>query len=337
MDAGDSVTIHPDGTVENGFLGLQWKKTETTSGAWSKLSDGFLFESGVYGYGVPMITLVPNAAAQRTIDWVEAEWDRLQDDVLHGLQFVLAIASMLPMPGVSTALGLINLGISYARGHEITTLDLVAAAAPGIGGVAKLAKLGARMAKVGKAVSKIESATPVVGRTLNRGLQVRDNYQQAEGAIGAVIEGDPKAIGMSIFGAVMGARGGSGGMRNKLGGSRLTTASGRNISGVKPKGSDKLEAMKRAAGDGRMQIANHGTQNQNNKNSQLTDSIGQLRKDGKKDAHHVYQDAAVRDLPGYDTNAAPGAQVPGPANRNGTPHNKATAIQRESGGGTLVS
>lgn len=63
-------------------------------------------------------------------------------------------------------------------------------------------------------------------------------------------------------------------------------------------------------------------------------TVGGLRAAGQKDAHHVIQDAAVRDLPGYSTNAAPGIQLAGPSNVAGTPHNIATAVQRQSGGGT---
>jgi len=63
-------------------------------------------------------------------------------------------------------------------------------------------------------------------------------------------------------------------------------------------------------------------------------TVGGLRAAGKKDAHHIIQDAAVRDLPGYNTNAAPGIQLSGPSTVTGSPHNIATAIQRQSGGGT---
>ena len=66
-------------------------------------------------------------------------------------------------------------------------------------------------------------------------------------------------------------------------------------------------------------------------------TIGELRASGKKDAHHIIQDAAVRDLPNYNTNAAPGIQLPGPANLRGSPHNIATTVQRESGGGTYAT
>jgi RHS repeat-associated protein len=62
--------------------------------------------------------------------------------------------------------------------------------------------------------------------------------------------------------------------------------------------------------------------------------VGGLRAAGKKDAHHVIQDAAVRDLPGYNTNAAPAIQLSGPSNFAGTPHNFATGVQRQAGGGT---
>jgi RHS repeat-associated protein len=66
-------------------------------------------------------------------------------------------------------------------------------------------------------------------------------------------------------------------------------------------------------------------------------TVGMLRAEGKKDAHHVIQDAAVRDLPGYNTNAAPGIQLLGPSNVVGTPHNLATKIQRQAGGGNYAA
>lgn len=62
--------------------------------------------------------------------------------------------------------------------------------------------------------------------------------------------------------------------------------------------------------------------------------VGKLRASGQRDAHHTIQDAAVRDLPGYNTNAAPGVQLQGPANAPGTPHYHATNVQRQAGGGT---
>ena len=48
----------------------------------------------------------------------------------------------------------------------------------------------------------------------------------------------------------------------------------------------------------------------------------------------MIQDAAVRDLPGYDTNAAPGVQLDGPSTSVGTPHYNATQVQQLAGGGT---
>jgi RHS repeat-associated protein len=67
------------------------------------------------------------------------------------------------------------------------------------------------------------------------------------------------------------------------------------------------------------------------------ETVGGLRAAGKKDAHHVIQDAAMRDLPGYHTNLAPGIHLPGPSNVPGTPHNIATRIQRQAGGGTYAA
>jgi hypothetical protein len=69
----------------------------------------------------------------------------------------------------------------------------------------------------------------------------------------------------------------------------------------------------------------------------VTTPIGELRSAGVKDAHHVIQDAAVRDLPGYDTNKAPGVQLEGPSTKVGSPHYNATQSQRTAGGGTYGS
>ncbi|MGD9562997.1 MAG: RHS repeat-associated core domain-containing protein [Pyrinomonadaceae bacterium] len=64
------------------------------------------------------------------------------------------------------------------------------------------------------------------------------------------------------------------------------------------------------------------------------DSISALKNAGFKDAHHTIQHAAVKNLPGYSKNAAPGVHLPGPPNLAGTPHNIATSVQRQRGGGT---
>jgi hypothetical protein len=66
----------------------------------------------------------------------------------------------------------------------------------------------------------------------------------------------------------------------------------------------------------------------------VTKEIGELRATGQNDAHHVIQDASSRDLPGYNTNKAPGVQLEGPSTRTGSPHYEATQVQRQAGGGT---
>ncbi|MGE6721329.1 hypothetical protein ACQKGD_29025 [Peribacillus frigoritolerans] len=55
-----------------------------------------------------------------------------------------------------------------------------------------------------------------------------------------------------------------------------------------------------------------------------------------KDSHHIIQDAAVRDIPGYHRNNAPAIHLQGP-NKKGTEHYKASKVQRQSGGGTYAS
>jgi hypothetical protein len=56
---------------------------------------------------------------------------------------------------------------------------------------------------------------------------------------------------------------------------------------------------------------------------------------GLKDAHHIYQDAAVRDLAGYSKHDALTVQIQGPANQIGTPHYTATQAQGVLDGGIL--
>jgi RHS repeat-associated protein len=49
-------------------------------------------------------------------------------------------------------------------------------------------------------------------------------------------------------------------------------------------------------------------------------TYSQLRSAGVKDAHHIIQDAAVKNLPGYSRSAAPAVELPGPSTRVGSPH-----------------
>ncbi|MCC5847774.1 MAG: hypothetical protein JJU29_06725 [Verrucomicrobia bacterium] len=68
--------------------------------------------------------------------------------------------------------------------------------------------------------------------------------------------------------------------------------------------------------------------------SRCGQTIGNLRSKGLRDAHHIIQDAAVRNLPGYKTNEAPGIQLQGPPNAPGTQHFLTRNAQRARGGGT---
>lgn len=69
----------------------------------------------------------------------------------------------------------------------------------------------------------------------------------------------------------------------------------------------------------------------------VSPTIGELRSQQKKDAHHIIQDTAVKDQPGYSHSGAPGVQLAGPPNQPGTPHYVATNVQRQSGGGSYAA
>jgi hypothetical protein len=66
-----------------------------------------------------------------------------------------------------------------------------------------------------------------------------------------------------------------------------------------------------------------------------TGTYQELRDAKVKDAHHVIQDAAVRDLPGYNRDHAPAVELAGPSTKIGSPHYEATQYQRQAGGGTF--
>ncbi|MBQ9200708.1 MAG: hypothetical protein IJ141_11075 [Lachnospiraceae bacterium] len=65
-----------------------------------------------------------------------------------------------------------------------------------------------------------------------------------------------------------------------------------------------------------------------------TGTYKELREAGYKDAHHIIQDAAVKDIEGYNKGSAPAIQLEGPSNQVGTEHYIATMVQRQGGGGT---
>jgi hypothetical protein len=56
------------------------------------------------------------------------------------------------------------------------------------------------------------------------------------------------------------------------------------------------------------------------------------------EAHHIIQDAAVKNLPGYNKMDAPTIHLEGPAYDKATPHGKATQTQKKTvGGGTYAA
>lgn len=69
----------------------------------------------------------------------------------------------------------------------------------------------------------------------------------------------------------------------------------------------------------------------------ITGTIRDIRNAGLKDAHHIIQDKAVRELKGYNTKMARGIHLSGPSTTSGTPHYAATQVQRQAGGGTYAA
>jgi hypothetical protein len=69
-------------------------------------------------------------------------------------------------------------------------------------------------------------------------------------------------------------------------------------------------------------------------NGMVIGSYGALVDAGFKDAHHVIQNAAVKELPGYDPKAAPAVALPGPARDPTSPHGMTRPAQRRNNWGT---
>jgi len=84
-------------------------------------------------------------------------------------------------------------------------------------------------------------------------------------------------------------------------------------------------------GDGEWLVHNCG--------SIVTGTYKELRSAGLKDAHHIFQDAAMRDIPLYDRDAAPAIVLVGPSTKVGSPHYLATRVQEKLvyGGGNYAS
>ncbi|QXH48951.1 RHS domain-containing protein [Pseudomonas xanthosomatis] len=85
---------------------------------------------------------------------------------------------------------------------------------------------------------------------------------------------------------------------------------------------DKVEAATEAKAENSLPVVSGGYR--------------ELVRAGAKGPHHIIQDAAVKDLPGYDRNVALSVQLPGPSTKIGTPHYIATQVQRQKGGGTYM-
>ncbi|WP_413110354.1 RHS repeat-associated core domain-containing protein [Thaumasiovibrio sp. DFM-14] len=63
----------------------------------------------------------------------------------------------------------------------------------------------------------------------------------------------------------------------------------------------------------------------------------QLKNAGVKDSHHVIQDAAAKNISGYNRMDAPAVQLNGPSTAKGSEHYIATQVQRQRGGGTYAA
>jgi RHS repeat-associated protein len=75
------------------------------------------------------------------------------------------------------------------------------------------------------------------------------------------------------------------------------------------------------------------------------DAAGSMRLGGYRElrggtgtqSHHIIQNKAVTDLPSYNRDMAPAVRLQGSTGEIGSQHYKATAIQREAGGGTYAA
>ena len=100
----------------------------------------------------------------------------------------------------------------------------------------------------------------------------------------------------------------------------------RNWGGKRAKASTKSKAYENRA---------HGEHNVASNRAACTHR--ELTNAGEKDSHHIIQDAAVKNIPGYNRKDAPAVQLYGLSTSKGSEHYIATQVQCQRGGGTYAA
>ncbi len=171
----DEGTQWPDGTISNGgpvglfgvyAFDVDYEKKD----GWQQSSFNPIGSPYFESTGTPRNLVFggwqKSGEVKRFEDWLEKKYEEYGDDVLNTVQTALTVASLITPPGVSQALALVNLGISAARGEEVTALDVALAVVPwgkvaqGLGrGVQALGASGARVAQAGRVLQVGAGAT----------------------------------------------------------------------------------------------------------------------------------------------------------------------------------
>ena len=232
-------------------------------------------------------------------------------------------------------------GILYAaEGDYVNAAISFACGIPAVGtviaGVAKMSK-AAKAMKTADRIADLCKAAGKVGNTAAGMKANYDTYMQARREGKSVGEAMTYTAGAMVAGLAMGKAANWG--ANKL--KNLANKALPKLKTAVQEGAGKLASKISkglgTSGSGHMKRNRGYVVNPFYKGGKTTGTYGELVSSGQKDAHHIIQDAAMRDVPGYNRMEAPAVRLDGPSNVVGTEHYYATVTQRRKGGGTYGS
>jgi hypothetical protein len=175
----------------------------------------------------------------------------------------------------------------------------------------------------GREEAAARSAAKVIG-TIELGIATGGLGAQALKAASAPLAGAARHIGRAVSSAAAQTRRALANVPTRVG--EALRRPGRAVESVEKVVDDGV-----GVGDVGREVASTG------RLPPASGTYGELRVAGLKDGHHIIQDAAVRELPGYNRTKAPAVHLEGPSTRRGTPHYEATRVQGQRGGGTYAA
>jgi Holliday junction resolvase-like predicted endonuclease len=246
----ENGSLMPDGSKvhDNGVMGIITFKINYEEGLETWINYGAVTLIPI-SIGLPfwhISTFSWSGQLQPYVDWVVEKWNEYGQIILDGIQLGLTIASIVLPPGLGMVASLVNLGIDYARGKEITALDVGLALLPGAGAIARGA--GAATKLLGgscRMVTNIQRATQVGANGYFAYAGITGGYQAGKQAIEDFKQGNYLK---AARGAIEGVRGVVGGAKAGLSSAKALSGRYDLVTGRRLKAGEKLSVACFAAG-----------------------------------------------------------------------------------------